>query len=353
MAHLGLNSTSLNLGDSQPSLTNFTPPLIETNPVSGALYVGYVAILVVVGVVSNSVIIGVLAYDIRKKCNKIGSEFLMNLAISDLCVSGLMNPFMIVAATHGEEFFTVHRWLCTTVAAACLPLCFASFFTIACIAVNRYIYTCKNHFYRTVYTSWSTKAIMLGIWLMAAICGMPNFFWGGYTFDKKKCVCTWDRTANLAYNILVVNALLGLTLVVIGVCYYKIFSKIRTAKRNVAQHARTHASTDIHGTSNFLKSIKLVRSLIVVYLVFAVCWIPYGVVVTLDFEDQMPFHLHMTVNVLAHTHASVNCAIFFITNRPFRNRCQVLFQKLGAQFKKVDDEDEHQQPLQLESLFSA
>ena len=66
------------------------------------------------------------------------------------------------------------------------------------------------------------------------------------------------------------------------------------------------------------ETIRSCRSLLVVFLAFCVCWLPYAVMIAVDLNDQLPMPVHLWVTWLAHLHSSINWIIYLITNSSFR-----------------------------------
>ena len=66
------------------------------------------------------------------------------------------------------------------------------------------------------------------------------------------------------------------------------------------------------------ESVKLARTLCLIFVVFAVCWSPYAVIVVADRYDTFPLELHIFSVLIAHTNSSLNSVLYGLTNKHFR-----------------------------------
>lgn len=97
----------------------------------------------------------------------------------------------------GEERLLSGRyWLCTTAASLCIVSCIVSLFTIALIAVNRYLYVCWRRAYDSVSARRHTVVAVSSTWLLGVALDSPNHVgWSSHWFDGKTQKCMWHRTA--------------------------------------------------------------------------------------------------------------------------------------------------------------
>ena len=67
---------------------------LESQPSHAIPYIGFTVLALTVGISGNLIIVG--CFLISKKLSKVGNEFLFNMALSDLCVTGLAEPMCIL-----------------------------------------------------------------------------------------------------------------------------------------------------------------------------------------------------------------------------------------------------------------
>jgi len=135
----------------------------------------------------------------------------------------------------GEEQLVSGRpLLCSAAASLCIISCINSLFTIAFIAVNRYLYVCWNSVYDTVFTRRCTVIAVLSTWLAGVALDSPNHLgWSSHRFDAKTQKCLWDRTTAYHYTIFFVLIGMMVPFLVITISYCRIFIHIRLAKQRI------------------------------------------------------------------------------------------------------------------------
>ena len=73
-----------------------------------------------------------------------------------------------------------------------------------------------------------------------------------------------------------------------------------------------------------MKTIRQVKTVFIIFIAFVCCWIPYVIVLLYDSSDSLPLSVHLYTSMLAHLHASLNFAIYSLSNRTFRAGCRRL-----------------------------
>ena len=70
--------------------------------------------------------------------------------------------------------------------------------------------------------------------------------------------------------------------------------------------------------SAFRKMLRQGKVIFAIFVVFAVCWLPYATVILADRRDTFSMTAHVVTSLVAHMHASVNFAIYGVANRNVR-----------------------------------
>ena len=154
--------------------------------------------------------------------------------------------------------------------------------------------------------------MVAGIWIISFLAEMPNFIgWGDHVYDRKTLSCVWDRTADLSYSMFFSLAGVAFPVILISICYLKIFLFVRSSKKKVA-------GTEGKVKKERRESMRLARSLFIIFVVFAVCWTPYAIIVSLDHRDVFAREFHIFSILLAHTNSSLNSILYGLTNQHFR-----------------------------------
>ena len=133
-----------------------------------------------------------------------------------------------------EQLMSGRQWLCTSAASLCIISCIVSLFTIAFIAVNRYLYVCWHNAYHTVFSRRHTVIAVVLTWLVGVALDSPNHLgWSSHWFDTKTQKCMWNRTTAYHYTILFVVVGMLLPFVITVICYWRIFAHIRLVKQRI------------------------------------------------------------------------------------------------------------------------
>ncbi|XP_064621102.1 melatonin receptor type 1B-B-like [Lineus longissimus] len=297
-----------------------TRDFLQNNLVTSIPYLVVIVLATLLGTIGNILVIGAVLSN--KVLRTEGNCFILNLAIADISVSCFVDPMSIVGVIKGEAFFHYQPILCELIASVCLTACFCSLLSIGAISLNRYIHICHHNNYAAIYTKRNTILMCLGLWVLSFMLEMPNFFgWGDHVYDQKTLNCVWDRSADFSYTMFFSCAGVLFPLVIISVCYYKIYACVVRSKSRVAAASAAAASqvkNDFDRTKDKRESIRLSRTLFVIFVVFAVCWSPYAIIVAADINDAWPREVHLYSILLAHSNSSLNSLVYGITNRQFR-----------------------------------
>ncbi|XP_021350652.1 melatonin receptor type 1C-like [Mizuhopecten yessoensis] len=288
------------------------------------------SVLFVVGTFGNLLIIVVSACN--KAVNKIGKAFMMNLAVADLCVAGIADPMCILGVVKGQTYFDDKLELCHFIASMCLTACFCAFLSLTMLTINRCFYVCHNESYQKLYTRFTTGLMCGMCWVMAFLCEFPNFVgWGSHSFDEKNHQCIWDRTASLSYSLFLSIGLIGVPLLVMGICNVKIVLEIWKKKNDIYK-----LDSDDHYPSMkaWNETIRTSKTLFIIFTMFMMCWTPYAIIIAIDVEDRLSMEVHLFVTMTAHAHSSLNCAIYIICNQRFRRAVKAILNCRCSRIKR-------------------
>ena len=90
----------------------------------------------------------------------------------------------------------------------------------------------------------------------------------------------------------------------------------------------SYKSNQRSNTLSAKKSLNLAKGLFASFMLYTLCWMPYGLVVLINFYDQFPRSVMMFSMVLGHLNSSLNPIVYFIFNSAFRRGCVNLFKKV-------------------------
>lgn len=244
-----------------------------------------------------------------EKLHRLECIFMANLAISDMYVTTLADPLSIVAKLEGEEFFDKLSGFCQIIAFGCTISCINSLGSIALLSFNRYIYICQNKFYFKIFKKRTCIFMCCCLYSVGLLLVLLNFAGiGDHSFDRKSLECIWDRMETYPYTVVFSVTLVWIPLIVVGFSYLSIFLKVHRSR----EKTKTASS---RRTSSY--SIELAKTLCIIYVIFAACWIPYALLIVLDRDDSFPHEVHVYITVWAHLHPSINWLVYYFTNTKF------------------------------------
>ncbi|XP_055348566.1 melatonin-related receptor-like [Paramacrobiotus metropolitanus] len=317
----------------------------------------------VVGIFGNILVI--LTVSLTKALRLPSNIFIVNLAIADLIVTTLVDPFNVIGAFVGQTYFDTHRTLCHFIAAMCAPACLCSMFSITAISVNRYIMICHISLYHRLYTWRNTCLMCVALWLISTGIHFPNHVgWGDNAFDPAYYICTFSiATHSYAIFYIVVGVFLPLSIVCFS--YASIFRYHVLVKKGIRRHRKREVhytvirrksresismtllsvaavarstvvsgtvpvsgkdggSSDVRRRSTFrgngftTEDIKLAKTLFTVCIAFLICWSPFALFVLMHQPSWIPGWLYMIAIMMAHGNSSINCILYGVTNARFR-----------------------------------
>ncbi|CAH1794624.1 unnamed protein product [Owenia fusiformis] len=277
-------------------------------------YVCYEAFLTVIGFVGNILMIGSLV--MVKSMRTLPNAFVFSLAVANLMVTSILQPFMMTVALMGEHFILVQRpGFCNFIGFICVQSCMSSSGNIMLVSLNRYICICKNSWYSKIYSKKSVAVMILAAWFNGFVWNV--FLWVGWSevsFRRKEFTCLYNRHKDFSYQIVglaIVAVLIPVSIT--AVAYLMIFLKVRESKKRI--QAVDKKKENNQGTSS---DIKLARTLFIMFAVYCMLCAPYAFLTTFDFNDQAPFYWYAITIHMYHTNSAVNFIVYGLTNKGFR-----------------------------------
>ncbi|ELT93936.1 hypothetical protein CAPTEDRAFT_83540, partial [Capitella teleta] len=288
-------------------------------------YLAAVSVALTSGVFGNIFILAMIFS--KKNLRPNGYEFMVNLALADLCVTGIADPLCILGKMFNNmifRWFSERPWLCEAVASFCLTACFCSFLSLCFLSFNRYLYIVHNEVHHRLFSKCRAGIICVLVWVMAFSMEVGNFIgWGNHYFDPKSHQCIWERTASQTYTLFVVaSMLIGVTMMLGS--YTAIFAKVWKSKTGLL-HFSDHMRDSDKSWVGFQQAIIMCRMMFAVVIIFGICWLPYLVVIAWDFTDKLPVWVHLWMTYLAHLHAAINWIIYGFTNPIFGRTIKKIF----------------------------
>ncbi|XP_052773955.1 G-protein coupled receptor 83-like [Mya arenaria] len=315
-----LNGSSQNANGSLPAI-DAEEAIIGRSLVLTVLY----GILIAVALFGNVLVCHVIFS--RRRMRTVTNIFIANLAVSDLIIIVLNVPFNIAKTLMNEWLFG--NAMCVITNMSLIASVYASTFTLTVISLDRQrvlLYPLRPRILK------SGGLIMVAvIWIVSIILSLPfGIFSGTREVDllyAKKLRCSSLYPSELFEQLLTVFTIViqyVVPLAVISVTYGRIVRRIWERSDLGAVTANQHASR----SKNKKKSIKM---LLIVVIVFAICWMPLNLyhILTDLHPDTETFHYNATAFFVCHwiaiSSTCYNPFIYCWLNEAFRAEIRAVF----------------------------
>jgi len=290
------------------------------------LYTGIVSI----ATIGNLVVIWIVLADRRMRT--VTNYFLVNLSIADTMVSTLNVIFNFTYMLFNN--WPYGNYYCKfSYFVAVFSVC-GSVFTLMAIAIERYM--AIMHPLRPRMGKMMTICIAIGIWMVSFFLSLPMvLFATTHTFlynngnTRVICFLQWpDGETNTSYHEYIYNVTLMivtyfLPTIAMGFAYTTVGLELWYS-RGIGEY------TD-HQIDNIRSKRRVVKMMMVVVTIFAVCWLPYHVYFIISWH-QPAIHtsdyiqeLYLAIYWLAMSNSMYNPIIYCWMNKRFRKGFQRVF----------------------------
>ena len=283
---------------------------------------GLYVLLLVLAVVVDTAILFVF-YRVKELRN-VTNNLLCNMVAADLLFA-LQTPAEALSIKYdewitGNALCKIHRFLLHAFYNVVI-------ISLTIVSLERYHAICHPMRFRSLnIKSW---IVAMASWIAACILALPQIFLSSASMSKNRLVCTQERPDDylvvfLCYHVPLFILLYFIPLVILSFTFARVSRKLRT----VVQRFRSQSRFDICGAMRMRRSI--IRMLLVVVIVFAVCLTPLTVLELLHVTPVMsqfdPFGtLVVTVETLAFLHALLNPLVSSFMSKEFRKAAKKAF----------------------------
>ncbi|XP_053207745.1 tachykinin-like peptides receptor 86C isoform X2 [Panonychus citri] len=304
-----------------PSEINELRPFIPSVSLQ-VIWTSLFSLNVVSSILGNLIVILIICSykQMRTKTNL----FLLNLSIADLMMAtfNTMFNFIFMLQSHwpfGDTYCLINNFLSSIATTS-------SVFTITVTCIDRYmavVHPFKPRMNRTT----SLIVVML-IWLLAGILALPSVLYST-TYEIKYqdgsrilCWLHWpDGVPNISqydhiYNITFFVVTYAIPMLIMGLTYTRM-SFVLWGSAQIGEMT-THQREAIRSKQ------KVVPMLIIVTIIFGLCWLPYQLYFVVVFyiielgQKDYTQHIYLTFYWLAMFNSSLNPIIYCLLNKRFR-----------------------------------
>ncbi|XP_033640073.1 alpha-1B adrenergic receptor-like [Asterias rubens] len=329
---------------------------------------GIFIVVCIVGTFGNGLVI--LAVLLSRKLRTVTNVFVVNLAAADLLVCFVLPWNAVGLLTKPGDGWPLPDQLCVAVALISFTCVGCSLYTLATIAINRWmLITRPSKTYRTCYTPAYLAAMIVIVWLVPFLVAFvpPRFGLGALGYTEKYSTCTHKNAHALAmyYSLLQSVVLFPVPFVIIIVSYVKIFKHVKQHTKVMKDQSEMSAETSnnrdsthesvntrdsaIRGTSKSdlsprrprdasvikkrlsRRQVEITKNLFYVVCAFTICIVPYGVALLIPPSDPViPW-----TGALLVINSCIN-PIIYATKHPYFK--QVFRLMLGCQCGKIPEQ---------------
>ena len=201
-----------------------------------------------------------------------------NLAITDLCVGIIAEPFYVTYLTSVvNERWDICSYAYWAVTYSGLTLCTVSLLTLTAISVDRLLALLLGLRYRQVVTFRRTCITVTGFWILSIV-GASTLF--------------WDRLITSSFQYIVS----ALCLVTTIFAYAKFFVTLRHNQIHVQNHVAQGQPNQAIPALNIARYRKAVYSALWVQGTLAICYLPYNIAVVLTPRSGMSLLIYLARN---------------------------------------------------------
>ncbi|XP_072025164.1 melatonin receptor type 1B-B-like [Amphiura filiformis] len=303
--------------------------------------IGYFVVTLVVsisGIVGNALVVGAIL--VHKRLRVLNNTFIVNLAVADFFVAGIIHPFTAIGITRGKDYFyhedaTQITGLCEFLASFCVISCTTSVFSIATVALNRYIYICHHHSYPKIYTRRTVPFMVVGMWMYGCLVDFPLFVgFGRHEFHTRASTCIFD-TIHSGYKIYFVVIGILIPIGIISYCYTRIVWFVAKTSRRLQNRVESAGSSSNSTNPVRPADVKLLKTVAAIGTLGVIIYTPLALTLLLD-HGQVPKRVWMFSTGLMHSYSCINWCVYALTNSNFRAGYVMLLRKLlcGHGFKQ-------------------
>jgi hypothetical protein len=260
----------------------------------------------------------------------------------------------------GRSFFDARPGLCDVAAMLCVCVCVCALLSIGAISCQQFVQICRPDLYATLFNVRNNALYCAGFWAVGLLVAIPSLLgWTDNVYDPKMLECIWDRTHDVSYTVFYVSVAVFLPMGVISYSYIRIFLHVRASKRRIQriqQGDGPHTVAPAAAAAAKPKKgdpTRLARTLFIIFLVFAICWTPYSVLVVADYRDSLSHEVHLFALLLAHLHASADPIVYGLTNKHFQDGYRRIGRLLLCRLNHVGNQDDQQQLQQEQKQVQA
>ncbi|KAJ8360450.1 hypothetical protein SKAU_G00169750 [Synaphobranchus kaupii] len=278
------------------------------------LYISMETAIALASVLGNVLVILVVA--LNRALRDTTFCFIVSLALADIAVGALVIPLAVVISLGlRTQFFT-----CLFLSCLLLIITQSSILSLMAIAIDRYLRVKIPIRYSVIVTERRAWVAVCVCWLLSALTGMvPMLGWHNQdpsaNFSTGDIVCRFTTVMSMEYMVYFnfFGWVVAPLSIMIGL-YAQIFYIIR---RQLNRRAEATCDTSKY----YHKELKLAKSLALVVLLFALCWLPLHIMNCINYfcpDCTVPKSAIYVGIFMSHVNSAVNPLVYAFRIDRFR-----------------------------------
>ncbi|XP_064637373.1 melatonin receptor type 1A-like [Lineus longissimus] len=272
-------------------------------------------VICVSGVIGNILILGAIQVEKALKHNT-ANAFVCSLAVCDFIITAYIVPFLLANVIQGRDVLEDVSIMCTINSLLVMVTCGLSIYSMAMIALNRYLFICWHTKARSIYTWRNTTIMVVLLWvLIPPLPLVPTLAgWGKQQFNQKTLYCLFDHL-NVGYTIYLLVLGIYIPTIAAAICYFKVYRKIRAISIKMQNH-RTETN---NAASRRTRETRVILMLFTSLMCFLLFWAPYGISAFADIGGHTNRYVLKYSAWLALSNSCLNTVIYGAMNKNFRS----------------------------------
>ncbi|XP_038071699.1 beta-4C adrenergic receptor-like [Patiria miniata] len=278
------------------------------------------SIVVCAGVFGNSLIIAAMA--ITPSLCTTANYFILVLACVDLVNTGVLVPIFIFTLVKGE--WPYEDMVCTAIGYLTIFCLATSEITLTFLAGTRYLIVTKPKQVFARYFKAKFVVVYLIAFLALSLTILFIPLWSsigtvGFSFINSHCTFVICDRSDWWYPLILFLLCMTINVGIIPTFYLLTFHTVAKSKRTVkALQSINGTVNDRHVISLSPQEVTLTKKLLLLFLVFMICWFPNCIVIFADGQQTVPPIIHEVTNLLIWLSSGINPYIYAFRTRKFR-----------------------------------
>ncbi|XP_036398184.1 B2 bradykinin receptor-like [Megalops cyprinoides] len=292
----------------------------------------YMAVICVLGMMGNAFVLCVLC--LQRERHTVADIYLSNLAVADLVMVSCLPFWVVTVARRFHWSFGVP--LCQVVGVGIGMNYYCSILLLTAVSVDRYLALVRPMSFVRLRNAASAKGVCLIIWVAGCLLSLPALLFRTVKFfpelGVEACYVHYPHEGwRVRYNMTVNVVGFLVPALVVSYCSYHIIATLKNNRMRKFSAVRTER--------------KATHLVLVILIVFILCWLPYHIVMLLDtFDYYFAISDCLWTNALdistqlatylGYGNSSLNPFLYVIVGRHFRQKAKGMFKHILNRYEK-------------------